>query len=135
MAMQTIKVGRCPVCDSIQTEVRVDEGHLSARAKCVKCGEQGAKIKVSCKDDLPLACEMAARTFSTKIIDENDEGAPSVEDVAALLSNLLSEVCSESDCDSCIMRGGYTNRIGIGCYSRDTSDVKRALIERFPGWG
>lgn len=135
MAMQTIKVGRCPVCDSIQTEVRVDEGHLSARAKCVKCGEQGAKIKVSRKDDLPLACEMAARTFSTKIIDENDEGAPSVEDVAALLSNLLSEVCSESDCDSCIMRGGYTNRIGIGCYSRDTSDVKRALIERFPGWG
>ena len=135
MAMQTIKVGRCPVCDSIQTEVWVDEGHLSARAKCVKCGEQGAKIKVSCKDDLPLACEMAARTFSTKIIDENDEGAPSVDDVAALLSNLLSEVCSESDCDSCIMRGGYTNRIGIGCYSRDTSDVKRALIERFPGWG
>ena len=124
MAMQTIKVGRCPVCDSIRTEARVDEGHLSARAKCVKCGEQGAKIKVSCKDDLP-----------TKIIDENDEGAPSVEDVAALLSNLLSEVCSESDCDSCIMRGGYTNRIGIGCYSRDTSDVKRALIERFPGWG
>lgn len=135
MRMQTVNVGRCPVCDSIQTEVKVDEGHLSARARCIKCGEQGARIKVSCKGDLPLACEIAARTFSTKILDDEEDGAPCVEDVAQLISELLGDVCDETSCSDCIMRSGYKNALGVSCYSRDSSNVKRSLIERYPGWG
>lgn len=135
MRMQTVNVGRCPVCDSIQTEVKVDEGRLSARARCIKCGEQGARIKASCKGDLPLACEIAARTFSTKILDDEEDGAPCVEDVAQLISELLGDVCDETGCSDCIMRSGYENALGVSCCSRDRSDVKRSLIERYPGWG
>lgn len=135
MGMQTVNVGRCPVCDSIQTEVKVDEGRLSARARCIKCGEQGAKIKVSCEGDLALACEIAARTFSTKILDDEGGGAPCVEDVAQLISEFLSDVCGESDCANCVLRSEHDNPLGVSCCSRDRSDVKRSLVKRFPGWG
>lgn len=135
MRMQTVNVGRCPVRDSIQTEVKVDEGHLSARARRIKCGEQGARIKVSCKGGLPLACEIAARTFSTKILDDEEDGAPCVEDVAQLISELLGDVCDETSCSDRIMRSGCKNALGVSCYSRDRSDAKRSLIERYPGWG
>lgn len=133
--MKTIKVGKCPVCDSTQTEVVIENKRLSARARCIRCGETGARIKVSSKDDIDLACEVAARTFSTRILEESEEDAiPKLDSVAKVIASFLSEICAQTKCSECVLRSGYENSLNIDCYRKDKSDVKKSLLEMFPGW-